>query len=172
MNLVFDTFYFNENKANTICLAFENWDAIAPDFEFSEIKSGISEYIPGEFYKRELPCILSLLDQIKKQINDISCIIIDGFVFLDDEYKPGLGKHLFDSLNREIPVIGVAKTNFATVEKLKSELYRGESKTPLYISSVGIEMEDALNLVKNMHGNYRIPTLLKKVDTMTREFEI
>lgn len=172
MNLVFDTFYFDGDKANTICLAFKNWHSDVADFEFSEIKSGISEYIPGEFYKRELPCILSLLDKIKTEINGISCIIIDGFVFLDDNYKPGLGKHLFESLDGKIPVIGVAKTNFATVEKLKMELNRGESKTLLYISSVGMEMEDALNLIKNMHGNYRIPTLLKKVDTLTRKFEI
>ncbi|KQT17366.1 endonuclease V [Chryseobacterium sp. Leaf404] len=170
MNLVFDTYYFDGDKANTICLAFENWYAETADFEFSEVKNGVSEYIPGEFYKRELPCILSLLDTVKTQINDISCIVIDGFVYLDDEYKAGLGKRLFYSLKEKIPVIGVAKTNFATVEKLKMELFRGESKTPLYISSVGIEIETAFGLIKKMHGNYRIPTLLKKVDTLTREF--
>lgn len=172
MNLVFDTFYFNGDKANTICLAFENWDAEVADFEFSEIKTGVSEYIPGAFYKRELPCILSLLEKIKTQINDISGIVIDGFVYLDDDFKAGLGKNLFDSLDRKIPVIGVAKTNFATVQKLKMELNRGESKSPLYISSVGIEIEKAFDLIKKMHGNYRIPTLLKKVDTLTRQFII
>lgn len=172
MNLVFDTFYFDGDKANTVCLAFKNWNSEVADFEFSEIKDGISEYIPGEFYQRELPCILSLLDKIRTEITGISCIIIDGFVFLDDHYKPGLGKYLFESLDGKIPVIGVAKTNFATVTKLKMELNRGESKTPLYISSVGIDMENALNLIKNMHGNYRIPTLLKNVDTLTRKFEI
>lgn len=170
MNLVFDTFYFDGDKANTICLAFENWDAEVADHEFSEIKDGVSEYIPGEFYKRELPCILGLFNQIKTEINNISCIVIDGFVYLDDNFKAGLGKHLFDSLNGKIPVIGVAKTNFATVEKLKMELFRGESRTPLYISSVGIKMETACDLIEKMHGNYRIPTLLKKVDTLTRQF--
>jgi exodeoxyribonuclease-5/deoxyribonuclease V len=170
MNLVFDTYYFDENKANTICLAFENWESSVPDYEFSEIKEGVEEYIPGQFYRRELPCILSLLEKIKTQIKDISCIIIDGFVYLDDTMKPGLGKYLFDALNNEIPVIGVAKTNFATVEKLKLPLTRGNSENPLYISSVGIDIETAYNLIKKMHGDFRIPTLLKKVDTLTRQF--
>lgn len=170
MNLVFDTYYFDHDKANTICLAFENWDSPVPDYEFSEIKDGVEEYIPGQFYKRELPCILSLLEKIRIQIKEISCIIIDGFVYLDDEMKPGLGKHLFDALNGEIPVIGVAKTNFATVEKYKLPLKRGNSETPLYISSVGIDMETAYDFIKKMHGDFRIPTLLKKVDTLTRQF--
>lgn len=83
--------------------------------------------------------------------------------------KAGLGKHLYESLHHKIPVIGVAKTNFATVEKYKVSLKRGASENPLYISSVGIEMEDAYELIKKMHGNFRIPTLLKKVDTLTRQ---
>lgn len=170
MNLVFDTFYFDENKANTICLAFENWSVEIPSHQFSEIKEGVSEYIPGEFYKRELPCILSLLDKIKGEIDEISCIIVDGFVYLDDDKKAGLGKHLYDSLEGKIPVIGVAKTNFATVQNEKKELKRGASETPLYISSVGIDIETATDLIKKMHGNYRIPTLLKKVDTLTRQY--
>lgn len=170
MILVFDTYYFDNGKANTVCLAFENWGDAVPVYEFSEIKEDVEEYIPGQFYKRELPCILSLLEKIKTQIKEISCIIIDGFVYLDDEMKPGLGKHLFDALNNEIPVIGVAKTNFATVEKYKLLLKRGNSDTPLYISSVGIDMETAYDLIQKMHGGFRIPTLLKKVDNLTRQF--
>ncbi len=170
MNLVFDTYYFDNDKANTICLVFENWENPVPDYEFSEIKEGVEEYIPGQFYKRELPCILSLLEKIKTQIDDISCIVIDGFVYLDDHMKPGLGKHLFDALNNKIPIIGVAKTNFSTVEKFKLPLKRGSSDSPLYISSVGIDMEAAYDLIKKMHGEFRIPTLLKKVDSLTRQF--
>ncbi|WEK70576.1 MAG: endonuclease V [Candidatus Chryseobacterium colombiense] len=170
MNLVFDTYYFDKDKANTICLAFENWESPFPDRKFSEIKEGVEEYVPGQFYRRELPCILSLLEKIKPQIDKISCIIIDGFVYLDDDMSPGLGKHLYDALNSEIPVIGVAKTNFATVEKYKLALKRGSSETPLYISSVGIDMNKAHDLIRKMHGEHRMPTLLKKVDILTRQF--
>jgi len=170
MNLVFDTYYFDHDKANTICLAFENWESAVPDDEFSEIKEGVEEYIPGQFYKRELPCILSLLEKVKTQIEDISCIVIDGFVYVDDHMKPGLGKHLYDALDSEIPIIGVAKTNFAAVERYKLPLKRGNSDTLLYISSVGIDMDTAYDLIKKMHGEHRIPTLLKKVDTLTRQF--
>ena len=52
---------------------------------------GTDEYVPGEFYKRELPCIIKLLDLVEEHID---CIIIDGFVYLDGDTRPGLGKHI------------------------------------------------------------------------------
>ncbi len=40
--------------------------------------------------------------------------VIDGYVWLDDQGKKGLGARLYDALDAQIPVIGVAKTLFAT----------------------------------------------------------
>jgi len=36
------------------------------------------------FYKRELPCILKLLDKLEQPP---SCIVVDGYVFLDGKKK-------------------------------------------------------------------------------------
>lgn len=165
MILAFDTYYF-DNKAKTVCISFENWSDEENYKVYTEIIESKEDYKSGEFYKRELPCILSLLNKIA--IKNITTIIIDGFVFLDDYKRLGLGGHLYNQLN-DIPIIGVAKTNFATLEKNKRELFRGKSIKPLYITSIGIDIEKAKNLIKNMNGQNRIPTLLKKLDTLTKE---
>lgn len=164
MILAFDTYYF-DNKAKTVCVEFENW-ADKEYKVYSEIIENVAEYIPGEFYKRELPCIISLYNKL--ETNDTKVIIVDGFVYLDDSCKPGLGAHLYNELQGKIPVIGVAKTNFATIENLKYKVFRGESKNPLYITSVGIELNEAAGYIQQMHGEYRIPTLLKSLDQYTK----
>ncbi|MBX7052633.1 MAG: endonuclease V [Flavobacteriales bacterium] len=166
MILAFDT-YYHDNKAKTVCLAFEHWEDSIP-FALHEItQEGIAEYIPGEFYKRELPGIIDLLSTLSYDF--IEAIIIDGFVFLDDEMKPGLGARLYHALEGKIPVIGVAKTNFAAIHFNKRVLYRGESQRPLYITSAGLDLDDAFGCVKKMNGTHRIPTLLKVLDQKTKE---
>jgi deoxyribonuclease V len=167
MILAFDTYYF-ENKAKTVCISFSSWEN-EKDFKvYSEILENIDEYKSGEFYKRELPCILSLLKKIPTE-RTIETIIVDGFVYLDDKQKLGLGGYLYKILENKISVIGVAKTNFATIEVHKRKLLRGESEKPLFITSIGIDLDKATELIKNMQGNYRIPTILKYLDTLTKE---
>ncbi len=166
MILAFDTYYF-DNMAKTVCLSFEDWN-LEDNFKvYTEVISNVDEYISGEFYKRELPCILSLLSKI--ELEKINVIIIDGFVFLNDENKFGLGAYLYEKLDKKIPVIGVAKKDFATIEKNRIELFRGKSKNPLFITSIGIELKQATQKIKEMNGQYRIPTLLKEVDRLTKE---
>ena len=86
MILAFDTYYF-ENKAKTICVEFCNWADEKCHKIHSENLENIEEYISGEFYKRELPCILSLLEKIKQEIDNIELIIVDSFVYLDDDIE-------------------------------------------------------------------------------------
>jgi exodeoxyribonuclease-5/deoxyribonuclease V len=166
MILAFDTYYF-DNKAKTVCISFDNWEANKISKIQSEILDNIKEYISGEFYKRELPCILSLISRI--DLTDVELIIVDGFVFLDDEQKYGLGAYLYNALTNNIPVIGVAKTNFATIKKKKRILLRGKSDRPLFITSIGIDVDEAVEKIKSMDGEYRIPTLLKELDKLTKE---
>ena len=165
MILAFDTYYF-DNKAKTACVAFSNWEEATPIHVFEETLKDIAPYVPGEFYKRELPCILSLLNQIDVPI---STIIIDGFVFLDDNNKLGLGGHLYNAIKNTIPIIGVAKTNFATIEKNKAAILRGKSTKPLFITSIGIDKEMAAEHIGSMHGDFRLPSILKLVDFYSRE---
>lgn len=166
MILAFDTYYF-DNKAKTVCLEFEDWNEDKNFKIHTEIIDNVAEYIPGEFYKRELPCIISLLNQMN--LKNIEAIIVDGFVYLDDDKKYGLGGRLYEKLNNQIPIIGVAKTNFASVEKDKKALLRGDSAKPLFITSIGIDLETAFQKVDSMSGKFRIPALLKELDRLTKE---
>ncbi len=165
MILAFDTYYFDK-KAKTACVCFENWTTDDICKVYTETLEEVEMYIPGEFYKRELPCILSLFSKI--EIEPIEAIIVDGFVFLDDHGKLGLGGHLFKALEEKIPVIGVAKNNFASIESKKKALLRGNSKRPIYITAIGIDLDTASNYIKSMAGEFRIPTLLKRLDTLSR----
>lgn len=166
MILAFDTYYF-DNKAKTVCINFDNWRANKISKIQSEVLDNIKDYVPGEFYKRELPCILSLMSRI--DLANAEFIIVDGFVFLDDEYKYGLGAHLYKALTNNIPVIGVAKSNFATIKSLKRILLRGKSDRPLFITAIGIDVDEAVTKIESMDGAYRIPTLLKELDKLTKE---
>lgn len=165
----FDTYYF-EDRAQTSCIGFESWTSEDVAFELTESIEEINDYESGSFYKRELPCLISILKQIDLNPNE-DVLVIDGFVVLDDEGKLGLGGYLFEYLDACIPVIGVAKNNFATIEKLKREVLRGESAKPLYITAKGIDLDEASANIAEMHGNFRIPTLLKLVDTHCRKTE-
>ena len=94
-------------------------------------------------------------------------IFIDGFVYLGSDMRPGLGKHLFDALEGETVVIGVAKSPFVGAST-SSETYRGGSKRPLYVTAAGIDQDQAKRIVEAMAGAYRVPTLLKLADTESR----
>jgi len=128
--------------------------------------SDVAPYEPGSFYKRELPCILKVLEEVTEKLD---VIIIDGFVMLGNhnEESDGLGMHLYNSLNNSIPIIGVAKKAFVDTPT-ECEVYRGGSNKPLYITSIGINLVDAKKYISKMHGKHRNPTLLKKVDQLCR----
>ena len=165
MILAFDT-YYETDYAHTVCLQFKKWSDKEPEDIWQERMSFTSDYVSGELYKRELPCILSLLSTI--DFNELEAIVIDGFVFLDDDGKLGLGAHLYEALEERIPIIGVAKSNFATIYTLKRTLFRGDSYRPLFITSVGIDIDTATENIRNMDGAFRIPTLLKLLDRITK----
>ncbi|MBC8110876.1 MAG: endonuclease V [Verrucomicrobia bacterium] len=155
---------YQVDKAQAACLVFENWEDEKPLKTYTAIIKNIAEYVPGEFYKREMPCILAVLKLVSEKID---MIIIDGFVWLNG--KKGLGGHLYETLANNIPIIGVAKSNFKGAD-LVTEVFRGESERPLFVSSVGTDQKIADN-IKKMHGNFRIPTLLKLVDSVCRDWK-
>jgi deoxyribonuclease V len=145
-------------------VAFENWQDAGEKSVFRSRLDEIEDYMPGQFYRRELPCILKLIEE-HQLVPDL--IVIDGFVYLDGRSRPGLGKHLYDALQGKISVVGVAKRPFNDIAQ-ECELYRGASKKPLYITSVGIPLSEAKAYIKSMHGEYRIPALLKKADRISK----
>jgi deoxyribonuclease V len=124
-----------------------------------------SSYEPGALYKRELPLLLSIISDFDQPIE---VIVIDGYVWLDANGLPGLGGHLFSSLGRHIPVVGIAKTRYRN-DSWSISVLRGKSRRPLFITSAGIQAREAAECVGRMHGNYRIPTILNIVDRAARE---
>jgi deoxyribonuclease V len=65
----------------------------------------------------------------------------------------------------KIPVVGVAKTKFHGAVPV--EVLRG-SGSPLFVTAVGLTLPEAANCIRDMHGPYRIPTLLRRVDQLAR----
>ncbi|NML69703.1 endonuclease V [Chryseobacterium sp. RP-3-3] len=165
MIYAFDTYYY-EDYANTVCIAFEDWTSEKESEIFIEKTDITSDYESGAFYKRELPCILSLLKKIELKEGDL--IIVDGYVILDNDGKMGLGGYLYKALNQKYPVIGIAKNEFASPDSQRISVFRGESKTPLFLTAKGVEADQILPKVEQMSGSYRMPALLKKLDQLSR----
>jgi deoxyribonuclease V len=145
-------------------VAFAGWGDESPEREVVTCLETPAEYRPGQFYLRELPCILKLL---KENSLHPDIIIVDGFVYLDGESKPGLGKYLYDALHGEVAVIGVAKSRFHGIAELY-QLFRGGSSRPLYVTAVGVHLDRAKEFIRDMHGRHRLPTMLKRVDLLSR----
>lgn len=165
MILAFDTYYY-DGKAKTIAVSFNDWEDEVPIQIYTDIIEGVADYQPGSFYKRELPCILSALKQVNLETVDL--IIVDGYVILEEKHL-GLGGYLYQALKGKIPVVGIAKSEFVSKTSVFKKVFRGESKKPLYVTSIGIDKDTICNAIERMHGNYRMPTLLQIVDTKTKE---
>lgn len=158
--------HYKEGIAKTVSIEFDDWQASQPNkVHVIEIPE-TAEYVPGQFYKRELPCILEVLKL--SDLSKVDLIIVDGYVFLDDAGKKGLGGYLFDALGEQVPIVGVAKRSFHSIDKLVRPIFRGVSKNPLFITSIGLELEKVATKIPIMHGDYRIPTLLKILDVETK----
>ncbi|MGE6440124.1 endonuclease V [Psychrobacter sp. NPDC078409] len=124
----------------------------------------VAPYEPGQFYKREMPCLLALINQIKEPFD---VIIIDGYVFLDSVGKAGLGKYLYDNLANKKPIIGIAKNHFYDITE-DYAVWRGISKHPLYVTSIGIEIKKAKEMISRMDGDNRMPKMVTYVDKLGR----
>jgi deoxyribonuclease V len=155
---------YSEKHAAVAGVVFVGWRDEYPEMEFVSFTEVPAAYEPGQFYKRELPCILKLIQENKLHPE---CIIVDGFVYLDGFSKAGLGKHLYDALGGKVPVIGVAKNHFRGIGS-EYEIHRGTSNKPLYVTAAGIDLNKAKEYIRSMHGKYRQPTLLKRVDQVCR----
>ena len=92
-------------------------------------------------------------------------MIVDGYVDLDPSGRPGLGAHAHEEFG--VPVIGVAKTRFATATHAVPVL-RGQSVKPLFVTSAGLPLPDAAALVHAMFGQYRLPDALRRADSLAR----
>ncbi len=164
MLLAIDVHYLEQSSAVVAGALFESWTSSEASQELCTKVLDVHEYIPGQFYLRELPCIMALLSELK-ELPDL--IVIDGFVTLGEEAKPGLGQYLYLELGERVPVVGVAKKAFKDTPE-DTEVFRGESAKPLFVTSVGVPQESAKAWVKGMFGASRLPVLLRQVDRLCR----
>lgn len=161
-----DTHYHDEG-ARTALVLFESWtDATPKDEVVREQHYSPAEYVPGEFFRRELP---SILDIVEGERHRISTLVIDGYVWLNAHGRKGIGALLYEHLNEMIPIIGVAKRQFAGASGTR--IARDSSKRPLIVTAIGIDEATAADNISSMHGPFRIPTLLKWADHLARHGE-
>ncbi len=132
--------------------------------EYNIMVSNVTSYESGQFYKREMPCLIALINQIS---DPFDIIIIDGYVYLDGLAQSGMGKYLYDNLKSKKPIIGIAKNKFNGINE-EYEVYRGKSKHPLYVTTEDYDLNDAKLLIKNLEGEFRIPSIIQKVDKLSR----
>lgn len=156
--------YYDDVKGEAVAagIVFPNWRASKALKEYTVKVSPILPYESGSFYKRELPCLSALLFAVSEKV---TAIIVDSYVDIGPG-RPGLGRRLYDSLDGNVPVIGVAKTHFLGSENV--QVLRGQSESPLFVTAAGMDLDEAAAHVRSMHGPYRFPTLLKRVDTLCR----
>jgi deoxyribonuclease V len=121
----------------------------------------VAPYQPGEFYRRELPPIRAVL----ADVDDLDLLIIDGYVTLDPDGRPGLGAYAHEEFG--VSVIGVAKTRYASAVHA-IPVVRGTAKRPLYVTAAGIPPATAAELVRTMRGRFRLPDALRRVDSLAR----
>lgn len=140
---------------------FREWTDVAPAAEHTVVCHDVEAYVPGQFYRRELPCLLAVIRAIPEPL---AAILIDGYVNLGD--KPGLGWHLWEALGRGTPIIGVAKTAFHAAPAIP--IKRGESNSPLFVTAIGADAQEAAQRIQGMAGPYRIPDLLRRADQLAR----
>jgi deoxyinosine 3'endonuclease (endonuclease V) len=178
MIIAFDTYYY-EGYSYTVGGVFESWtDSDVCYYVTSKRDCIDSEYKSGELYKRELPCIMQCLSMVN--IENIDTIVIDGFVWLSNdgnELIKGLGARLNDAIKMrygvEKNIVGVAKNPYHVKIPNCIEIKHGlESEKPLFVTCNDEEyVEYYAVLVSRMHGDYRIPTILKLVDSKSRELK-
>jgi deoxyribonuclease V len=148
-------------RGRAAAVIFGAWEDGESVGEYVAEVENVADYVPGEFYRRELPCLMAVIGKIGLKVD---LAVVDGYVRVKD--KPGLGEYLFDALGGKIVVVGVAKTLF--VGAPGREVLRGGSKSPLYVSAVGMDVADAAKCIARMHGGHQIPTMLKRVDRLAR----
>ncbi|SNT09889.1 deoxyribonuclease V [Asanoa hainanensis] len=121
----------------------------------------VPAYRPGFFFERELPAIRAVLATTEP----VDVLLVDGYVDLDPDGRPGLGARVHEETNR--PVVGVAKTAFRAATHAVP-VVRGSGDRPLYVTAAGLPVEEAAALVSGLAGAHRIPAALRRVDRLAR----
>jgi deoxyribonuclease V len=158
--------HYSDTGATAAGVAFDAWSAsTASQCWVLPFTDPPAPYQSGRFYLRELPYLREVVSRASSDV-DVDTIIVDGHVWLTDN-EPGLGMHLYESLAQTVPVVGIAKSAYHDGAAIP--VRRGRSRRPLFVSSVGLDRVDIAVLVAHMHGEGRIPTIVRIVDRLARQ---
>lgn len=167
MVVIIDADYNEETREGHVAgIVAKNILSEQEEYVITAFVTEIEDYIPGQFYRRELQSVDSIISQIEK--GDIEMIVVDGYADSGTE-EHALGTYVYEKYN--IPVIGIGKNKYDRCVLENLEVYRGESKKPLYVTSKGMDNEQAKTLVKKMAGKFRIPYLVKYADNRARNWD-
>lgn len=159
--------HYTDQLACAAAVVIEDWASESPVALESAVLPHHAVYEPGRFYLRELPPLLEVIRKIQQPID---CFVVDGYCTLSPEGAPGMGAHLAAALDRPVAIIGVAKTCYRQSTHAH-ELKRGDSQRPLYITAIGMDVQQAAAHIAAMTGPYRLPTLIKAADRLSRSLE-
>jgi deoxyribonuclease V len=156
-----DVHYLHSGGARAAAVTAADAAFSAIQAEWTALVAAAPPYRPGELFLRELPPLRAVLAQVR----NLSLLVIDGYVDLDPDSRPGLGAHAHAAFG--VPVIGVAKTRFRTASHAV-EVLRGNSARPLFVTAAGIPPAEAAELVRRMAGPFRLPDALRRADALAR----
>jgi deoxyribonuclease V len=156
MKLVMDV-HITGDTALVAAVAFDDWAAFEGTKNYVLRIEHVQKPVKGELDLRALPWLLQLIDANGLQPE---AIVLDGFVHLDAQETPGLGRRLHDTLGGRTAVIGVSRSGFKDTPE-QFEVYREEETAALVVTCAGIDLGAAKARVRTMHGRKRIPTLMK-----------
>ena len=163
MKAVLDVHY-RSDRSVAACVAFRGWQDGEPTRIVRVAVPSVEDYRAGAFYERELPCLLTVLEEAGLKFDTI---IIDGYVHLRPEVGKGLGSHLAQALPYSPVVIGVAKSPLHIADRFTA-IVRGRSAKPLFVSALGCPLDVAGRRIRGMHGPHRVPTMLRLADQCAR----
>lgn len=154
-------------QAVAAAVAFEAWDAAEATKTYVSRIAQVEKPERGALDLRELPCVMQLLreHQLTPEL-----IVIEGFVHLDGDDTPGLGRHLFQALGEQVAVVGVSKKRLPGLSA-QYEIEREEETPPLVVTSAGIDIGAAKVRLRSMHGRKRVPTLMKLAARLAKNGE-
>jgi deoxyribonuclease V len=158
-----DAAYSAAGAYGAMVLAKDWRDGVAHNTVTADL-GGVAAYESNQFYKRELPIIEELL---QKALFRLEAIVIDGYCY-GRNGSQRLGTYVFHAYGGRTPVIGIAKTALYEATDV-FRVYRGKSQNPLYVTAVQMPGDVAATYVREMHGDNRLPTLVKLADRTCRQ---
>lgn len=159
---------YRASECVAAAVAFESWSAATSVHEAVVRLPAASPYRSGELWVRELPPLLAVLEQMASAIapRTIAIVVVDAYVWLPPDGRAGLGARVHEALG--VAVVGVAKTQLKD-DTISIPVLRGTSRRPLRVGAAGLAPDEAAAAIAAMHGHDRMPTLLRRVDRLSRE---